>query len=235
MNNRILVIDCETRPSLCYVFQAYDVNISPEQVVEPGGIICFAAQWIGDKNIQFFSDWEDGHQTMLEAAHALLSEADAVVGYHSSKFDVPKFRGEFLQAGLKDIPPPTQIDLLKTVKQFGLMINKLAFVGPLFGLGRKVTHEGFSLWRSVMEGDPKAQERMKKYCIGDVRLTTKLYEYVKPFIVSHPHLGDEKHACGTCGGDSLISRGWRRTKTFKTQRLCCNDCGSWSLGSRVKI
>jgi DNA-directed RNA polymerase subunit RPC12/RpoP len=30
-------------------------------------------------------------------------------------------------------------------------------------------------------------------------------------------------------------QGWRRSKFFKTQRIRCQDCGSWSLGTRVKV
>lgn len=232
---KILTIDIETKPAIVYAFDAYDVNIGPDHVIEPGGMICFAAQWVGSKEIEFYSEWDNGHQGMLEAAHKLLSEADAVVTYNGVKFDIPKLRGEFILAGLKDIPPPTQIDVYKTVKRFGFMINKLAFIGPLFNLGSKVKHEGFSLWKDVMNGDYKAQARMKKYCIGDVRLTTKLYQRIKGFITDHPHLGDEKHACGTCGSDHVQQRGWRRTKFFKVQRLQCQGCGSWSTGLRVKI
>jgi hypothetical protein len=235
MTGKLLVLDLETRPALVWSFNAYDVNISPEQVVDPGGVICFAAQWVGQKDIMFYSDWDDGHDKMLAKAHELISEADAIIGYNSAKFDIPKLRGEFIQAGFKDIPPPTQIDLYKTVKRFGLMINKLAFIGPLFNLGKKVKHEGFGLWRAVMEGDQKAQSRMRKYCIGDVKLTTRLYDYVKGFITDHPHLGDEKGGCGSCGSDHMQQRGWRRTKFFKVQRLQCQDCGSWQIGKRVKV
>lgn len=233
--SKLLVLDLETKPALVYSFSAYDVNISPEQVVDPGGVICFAAQWIGEKNIQFYSEWEHGRLGMLEAAHSLISEADAVIGYNSQKFDLPKLRGEFILAGLKDIPPPTQIDLYKTVKRFGLIINKLAFIGPLFDLGAKIKHEGFGLWRSVMNGDPKAQARMRKYCIGDVKLTTRLYDRIKGFITDHPHLGADKHACGSCGSDRITQRGYRRTKEFRVQRLQCQGCGAWSTGVRTKI
>jgi hypothetical protein len=235
MSKRVLVIDCETKPSVVYAFNAYDVNVQPEQVIKSGGIICFAAQWVGEKEIMFYSDWDDGHYGMLRAAHKLLSEADAVVGYNSMKFDIPKFRGEFILAGLEDIPPLTQIDVYKTVKQFGLYINKLAFIGPLFELGAKIKHEGFSLWRGVMEGDAKCQKRMKKYCIGDVKLTTRLYLHVKGFIRNHPHLGDDRSECGNCGSKHTQHRGFSRTKYFKTQRLQCVQCGSWSTGARTAI
>lgn len=233
--SKILVIDIETKPALVYTFQMYDTNISPEQVVDSGGMICFCAHWIGEKDYMFFSDWTDGHQAMVEAAHKLLSEADAVVSYNGNRFDLPKIRGQFILAGLIPTPPPTSVDLIKTVKQFGLDMNKLAYVGPLLGVGNKMKHEGFGLWRSVLEGDKKAQKRMQRYCIQDVKVTTKLYQRVLPFIQDHPHLGDNKSACGACGSDHIQLRGFRRTKFFKVQRLQCQDCGSWSTGTRHKV
>lgn len=232
---KLLVLDIESSPALCYTFSAYDTTIGPDQVVDPGGVLCFAAQWVGQKEIMFYSEWEHGKLEMLKVAHRLMSEADAIIGYNSIKFDSPKLRGEFILAGLNDIPPPTQIDLYKVVKRFGFIMNKLAFIGPLFNLGNKIKHEGFGLWRSVMEGDPKAQAKMRKYCIGDVKLTTLLYERVKGFITDHPHLGENKYACGSCGSDHLQQRGYRRTKEFKVQRLQCQGCGAWSTGRRTKI
>jgi hypothetical protein len=198
-------------------------------------MICFCAHWVGEKSYMFFSEWNDGHQVMVEAAHMLLSQADAVVSYNGNRFDLPKLRGQFILAGLVPPPPPTSIDLIKTVKQFGLDMNKLAYVGPLLGVGNKLKHEGFGLWRAVMEGNPHAQRRMERYCVQDVKVTTRLYNRILPFIQDHPHLGDDKSACGACGSNHVQLRGFRRTKFFKVQRLQCQDCGAWSTGKRQKV
>lgn len=229
------MIDIETAPALAYVWKAWDENISPDQIVENSRTICFCAHWLGSKHYLFFSEWEHGHQVMIEQAHALLSEADAVITFNGERFDLPKLRGEFILAGLEPPPPLTSIDLLKVVKKFGLIMNRLAFVGPLLSVGKKMKHEGFLLWRSVLEGDIKAQRRMEKYCIQDVIVTRKLYERIQPYISDHPHLGDNGGACGACGSTHTQMRGFRRTKYFKVQRLQCQDCGAWSTGARQKI
>ena len=233
--NKILVLDIETKPALVYAFQMYDTNILPEQIVDTGGLLCFCAHWVGTKDFMFFSEWHDGPLGMAVALRELLNEADAVVTYNGNKFDIPKIRGHLILEGLKPFAPPTSIDLIKTVKSFGFDMNKLAHIGPLLGVGRKMKHEGFSLWRSVMEHDEKAQKRMQKYCVQDVRVTARLYARILPFIQDHPHLGDNKGACGACGSDHIQSRGYRRTKFFKVQRLQCQECGSWSTGKRTKI
>lgn len=235
VNRKILTLDIETKPSLAYIWRAWDENIAPAQVVENGGMLCFCAKWLGSKEKFFFSEWEDGHQKMVEAAHALLSEADAVVTFNGDRFDLPKLNGEFILAGLKPVAPVTSIDTIKTVKKFGFLMNRLAFIGPLLQVGKKIKHEGFELWTSVMNGDVKAQARMKRYCIQDVVLTEKLYKKILPFIKNHPHLGKDKHECGACGSNHVQSRGFRRTKYFKIQRVQCQDCGSWADGKRTKV
>lgn len=233
--NKILSLDIETRPAVVYTFQAYDVNISPEQVIDPGGVLCFAAKWVGQREMFFASTWTHTQIEMLEQLRTLLAEADAVISYNGNRFDLPKIQGEFALAGLVPPAPVTSIDVLKAVKKLGFMINKLAYIGPLLGLGRKLKHEGFGLWRSVCEGDPKAQDRMMRYNKQDVILLEKLYVRIKPYIQDHPHLGDEKGLCGSCGSNHQQKRGWRRTKFFKTERLQCMDCGAWSTGKRVKV
>lgn len=233
--SKILSLDIETKPALVYTFQAYDVNIGPEQVVDPGGMLCFAAKWVGKPGLYFASEWTHSREQMLEDLRELLAEADAVISYNGNRFDLPKIQGEFVLAGLTPPAPVTSIDVLKAVKKLGFMINKLAFIGPLLGLGRKLKHEGFGLWRSVLEGDPKAQKRMERYNKQDVLLLERLYVRIKPYIQDHPHLGDEKGLCGSCGSNHIQQRGWRRTKFFKTQRLQCMSCGSWSTGKRLKV
>lgn len=232
---KILVLDIETRPALAYVWKAWDENIGPEQVVHPGGMISFAAKFIGDRGVYFYSEWIDGQDQMLRELHELLSISDAVITYNGDKFDLPKINGEFALAGLKPVAPLTSIDVLKTVKKLGFLMNRLAFIGPLMQVGAKIKHEGFGLWLEVMNGNEKAQAKMKRYNIQDVKLLERLYLRLRPFIKNHPHLGEKKHECGACGSNNVQRRGYRRTKYFKIQRIQCQDCGSWSEGTREKI
>jgi hypothetical protein len=235
LNSKILYLDIEWAPAKAYVWRMWDENISPDQLIDDGGLLCFCAKWHGEKDYMFFSEWEHGSVLMAKAALQLLSEADAVVTYNGDKYDLPKLRGSIILAGLTPPPPPTSIDLIKVVKKFGFVMNRLAYVGPLLEVGAKLKHEGFSLWRSVLEGDPKAEARMQRYCVQDVRLLVKLYERIRPFIDNHPHLGDNKGECGTCGSNHVQWRGFRRTKYFKIRRLQCQECGTWSTGTKYKV
>lgn len=232
---RVLIYDVETCPAKVYAWSLFNVNISINQIIRPSVIICFSAKWLGEKEVFFASDWEDGHEAMIRLLYQLVSEADALVTYNGERFDNQKILGEFLLAGMKPPPPWTSIDVYKTVKKMGYQSGKLAYVGPLLSIGDKVKNEGFSLWEKVDNGDPKAQKRMKKYCIGDVTLLEKLYNRVKAYIKTHPHMGLTKGTeCGVCGSDKLHSRGYRRTKTMKIQRVQCTVCGSWGDGKRER-
>lgn len=233
---RILFLDIETKPAQAYVWRLFDENVSLEQLIEPGGVICFGAKWLGDKEMHFYSDWEHGHENMVAAAKKLLDEADAVVTYNGDRFDIPKLRGEFASMGLLAPAPITSIDVYKSVKKLGLTSSKLAFVGPFFKIGKKIKHAGFSLWVGVMNGNEQDQRRMRRYCIQDVRLLERVYTRLKPFIHNHPHMGDVKSdACGACGSSKVHNRGFRRTKAYRIQRRQCQACGSWSDGKRTKV
>lgn len=205
-------------------------------VVENGGLLCVGAKWLGDKKTYLFSDWEHGHEEMLKRIHDMMSYADCIIGYNSTRFDVPKLTGEFLLHGMSPPPPCTEVDCMKAVKKYGYFMNRLAFIAPFLGVGAKMEHEGFLLWKKVMAGDKDAQKRMAEYCKTDVEVTEELYLYIRPFIRNHPHMGNTGHeACPACGGKHAQSRGTRRTRAYKVQRLACQSCGHWYDGKRQKI
>lgn len=234
--NKILLLDIEWRPTKAYVWQPWQENILPEKIIEHGGLLCVGLKWLGEKEVTLYSDWEHGHDGMIKLTHQMMSEADAIITYNGDRYDLRKLEGEFLLAGLDPPPTVTSIDCLKAVKKFGFFMNRLAFIGPFLGLGKKLEHEGMSLWVKVDKGDEKAQKKMGKYCIQDVILLEKLYKKIRPYIRNHPHTGTTKGLeCGACGSKKLQSRGWRRTKSFRIQRVQCQDCGSWSDGKREKL
>lgn len=233
---KILLLDIEWRPVKAYVWRAWDENIAPGQVIEDGGLLCVGAKWLGEKTIYLFSEWDDGKEEMLQQIHDMMSEADALIGYNSDKYDLPKLDGEFVRYGLPPRPPCTSIDVIKTIKKLGYFRSSLAFVGPFLGLGSKLEHEGFGLWKKVMDGDDGARKRMGRYCVQDVRLLERLYLKVRPHIRNHPHMGKTgAEECPSCGSKHAHSRGSRRTRAFKIFRLQCQDCGHWFDGKRSKV
>jgi hypothetical protein len=235
---KILSLDIETRPALGYIWSLWDQNVGLSQLVVPTEMLCFAARFVGEKKMHFHSTWSDGKAGMVEAAHALLDQADAVLTYNGKTFDVPHLNREMALAGLTPPSPYAHIDLYVVAKgQFRFISNKLEHVAEQFGVGTKIKHDGFGLWRRVLADDPKAQKSMEKYNKHDVVLLEGLYPKVKPWIKGHPNVAliDGEGTCPTCGSDNMQRRGFSHTQTGKFQRWVCLDCGTWHRsGKRVE-
>ena len=232
---RILGIDIETAPHTAYVWRMWDANVSTDQVLETGRVMCFASQWFDDpfSEVEFWSEHHQGHRKMVERAHELLTEADAVVHYNGSRFDIPMLNREFVKAGMSPPDPSREIDLIRTVKKrFKFSRNSLDAVLRELGLGAKEKHEGFTLWVKCMRGDPEAWENMKRYNLGDVTEMKKLYDILLPWISTHPNHALYSHpegpTCPNCGGTKLHRRGYSYTKTQKYQKYQCQNCGTWT-------
>ena len=95
---KLLILDLETAPNLAYVWGLFKETINPQQVKETGRVISVAAKWYQDPEIFFWSDFHDGHLQMVTNTHNLITEADAVVTYNGSAFDIPHLNREFLLA-----------------------------------------------------------------------------------------------------------------------------------------
>lgn len=232
---RVLFFDIETMPNDVYTWGLWKQNISIDKIIQPGRVFGFAAKWLGEKEVEFYSDFHTGHEGMVRAAHTLLSEADIVVTYNGANFDIPHMQREFLLAGLNPPKPYKQIDLLRVVrKQFRFISNKLDFVSQQLGLGRKVSHEGFELWVKCMANDLKAWTRMAVYCKQDVRLTEKLYHYLLPWLTNAPHVGQmdgTNDSCWACGGTKLVGDGTAFALVTSYRLYQCRGCGAWVRGS----
>lgn len=230
---RVLLLDIETAPHRVYAWGLWDQNIALNQIEEPGYTMCWAAKWLGQKPIYFKGLNKHSVKEMLEGIHALIEEADVVVHYNGTSFDMPTLNHEFVKAGLKRPAPYKQVDLLRTVRrQFRLPSNKLSYVSEYLGLGEKITHKGMSLWRECMEGDAAAWRTMERYNKQDVVLLEQMYNTLLPWIVTHPNRSlydlDSVFKCPKCGSTHLQKRGFAYTQTQTYQQYQCQKCGSWS-------
>lgn len=226
---KILHLDIETAPNVCYTWGLFNQNISINQIVESGYTLCWAAKWHGEREVIFRSVYEHGMAQMIADMHELLCEADAVCHYNGTKFDMPILNKEFK---LQQLPPPDpyhQIDLLQTArKRFKFTSNKLDYVAQQLGLGGKVQHKGMDLWRECMAGNQSSWRTMKRYNIQDVRLLEKLYTDLLPWIQGHPnhalYADTDRPVCPNCGSTHVIKKGVETTKTMQYQRYRCGDC-----------
>lgn len=232
---KVLGIDIETAPNMAYVWGAYKQNVHQEQMIQTGRVMCFAYRWYSDPDSvpSFVSEHSHGHEAMVNAAWALLHEADAVVHYNGNKFDVPTLNREFVKYGLTPPAPYKQIDLLRVArKEFRFFTNRLDNVLRELDLGQKVKNDGFMLWVECMAGDEDAWRRMEEYNLADVTEMEKLYRRLLPWISTHPnhalYQNTDGPTCPNCGSNNVHRRGTARTKTQLYQRYQCQDCGRWN-------
>jgi DNA polymerase elongation subunit (family B) len=236
---KILLLDIETSPNTAHVWGLWQQNVSLNQLLESSYTMCYSAKWLGEKQIYFDSVQKSTSQSMLEGIHGLLEDADAVVHYNGTKFDMPTLNKEFLVHNMTPPPPSKQIDLLRVVKsQFRFPSNKLDYVAQRLGLGKKNHHEGHTLWIKCMNNDKAAWKIMEQYNIQDVVLLEKLYKKLLPWIKSPINkniLSNNKMACPTCEKNHLISKGYRYTTIGAYQRYQCKACGAYSTDTRSLI
>jgi hypothetical protein len=235
---KTLYWDCETSPNLALVWALWDQNIGLSQLLESGEMLCFSAFWEDAPNKPiFYSEWEHGKQGMVEALWALLSEADVAVTYNGKKFDTQWGQTCFFDLELTPPAPYRQIDIYQVVKsQFRLPSYKLEYVAQRFLGYTKIKNDGFALWLGVMNGDPKAQLKMKKYCIKDTKLLIPLKKKLLPWIARIPSqavdAGPDQLVCIACQSPNLRREGYAVTTTRKYQRYQCTDCGKWNRDTR---
>lgn len=225
---RILALDVETMYVTAGVWAIWQQNIGLSQIFDTGGMICYAAKYVGESTMHFR---RKGDKDFLTHLHKLINDADSLLSYNGKKFDIKKINKEFLLAGMKPPAPCKHIDLLQTVKaRFSFVSNKLQHVSEQLGIGSKTAHEGFPLWIKCAEGDEKAWKKMRTYNIQDVRLLEKLYYKLIGWIQNHPShaLDNEISSCPNCNSSKLQHRGYAATKVAKYARLQCQGCGAWS-------
>lgn len=228
---RILYLDIETSPNLGYVWGLWNQNLSIGQLVDHTEMLCFGARWGDSKKVEFRSVHHDGKQTMLNAIHQLMDEADVIVGWNSKAFDIKHLHREFLEAGMTPPSPHQDLDLMLTAKQrFKLPSNKLDYVAQLLGVGAKVKHTGFQLWLDCMAGNEKAWRMMKRYQIQDVNLLLDVHDKLRPWIksVNVAAINQTVGGCPNCGGTRLHRKGSLVTSKTTWQRYQCQDCGTWT-------
>jgi DNA polymerase elongation subunit (family B)/predicted RNA-binding Zn-ribbon protein involved in translation (DUF1610 family) len=229
---RILLLDIETAPNLVHVWGLYQQNVGINQIQASGYVMCWAAKWYGKKEVMFDSINQSSPKKMLKGIHKLVDEADVVVHYNGTKFDMPTLNKEFITHEMRPPAPYKQVDLIKTARQqFRFPSNKLDYISQALGMGAKRKHSGHELWTRCMAKDPEAWKEMEAYNRQDVNLLEKLYKRLLPWIKTHPNHGvfDEvgHPSCPNCGGGRLQRRGHARSLVNLYARFQCFDCGTW--------
>lgn len=252
MSRRVLTIDIETAPHLCYSFNVWNTNISPVHIVEPSRMLSFAAKWEDSNRVMFESEFdfktewnylspirEDMHAGMVQRAWDLLDEADVVVTYNGDRFDLRRLGQEFRLAGLGQPSPFASVDLYKVIKrEEEWLSHKLSYITERYHLtGKLEAGVNFSLWRGCMEGDPKSWRLMRRYNKRDVVTTEEVFHEVSDLPMLLPALvlfDDEPILEGHCPvcREQGQRRGYAYTKTRRYPRYYCVADKKWFRGNK---
>lgn len=227
--SKILTFDIETVPAKVEM-ETYDLKlrnpyIHHTNVVEPGKMLCWAAQWYHEPNSVRYRDLR--HPDMLKDLWTLLDEAAYVVTFNGDRFDLRKVRGYFARAGLPPFRKPKSIDLIKTARTFGFESGSLDYTCRMFGVRRKIDNGGASLWRRCLEGDEDAWKMMRTYCVGDVRATSDLWDALRPWVDGHPIMGyaaDNTTRCPRCLSTDVADVGAHQAQVIRYRQYRCRGC-----------
>lgn len=246
---KILALDIETAPKQAFTWGLYNQNISLNQLIKPGEMLSWGAKWVGtpNTNAHYFEGYRHEHlanqhqhqhqhpNDWLYRLHALLCEADAVLGHNVKAFDLKHIRTEFVRHNLPPFPTPTVIDTLTLARRnFKFDSNKLDFLTGLLLNRNKVKHEGFDMWVGCMNNDPKAWAKMLRYQKQDVLLLEPLYNTLRAWDNPYNHaLRNSNALCPRCGTTNPKHqpqrRGFLYTQASKKQRWQCTNpkCKGW--------
>ena len=108
-------------------------------------------------------------QEELPALWPILEKADMLIGYNSDHFDIPILNKYYVG----DLGRIRSIDLLAEIRNVLGRRLKLDSIAEAT-LGRKKTGHGLDAVKWWQQGE---YEKVKNYCIEDVRITKDIYEY----------------------------------------------------------
>lgn len=246
MKPKILYLDIETSPIKAFTWgPKWETNLI--EVIEQSRILSFSAKWMGGQHVTRglpeYKGYKKGvidDKLICKDLWDLLDEADVVVAHNGKAFDVKTVSARLLANGLGPTAPYRVVDTKTEVKKaFRLPSNSLDDICDYFGLGRKMEHEGFPLWKRCEAGDRAAWDKMLRYNKHDVVLLEKLYMLIRPWISNHPNMATlvgKDGLCPTCLSKKLQKRGRGISGKGTHQRYQCmnTECGRWSRGPSEK-
>ena len=241
MEPRIVLLDIETAPSLGWIWGKYEQNVIDFKT--NWYLLSFAYKFLGESKVHVralpdyptYKKDRESDAGLIKDLWAILDGADIVIGHNLDAFDIRRTNARFLTHRLNPPTPYKTVDTLKIARRvFKFDSNKLDDLGGYLGLGRKLPHTGFHLWKGCMFGDAKSWKVMKKYNMRDIILLEDVYHLLRPWATNHPNVNKGEFACPKCSSVDIQKRGFSYTLSRKKQRFQCNKCHGWFEGPAAK-
>lgn len=243
VRNRILILDVERLPGICtqYWWDRGDLKnryIHYETIERQPRTTIVCAKWYDSPDVIELAEWDQGgRKKFLRKVHALMSEADIIVGHNIDNADIPWLAGDLhIEAGLPPLPPIKTVDTLKVLRrQFksGAPFKSLDAFCQIVGIPAKSDrYDRAAMERAVGKKSIPDRERLVAYCVGDVLATQGLYDFLRPYITNHPALfvdgKDKMTVCHRCGHDTepIPRRYVANVLTYSMRR--CTNCSGYS-------
>ena len=249
VRNRILILDVERIPGITQQrwWGRGDLQkryIHHETVTREPRTTIVCAKWYDQPDVMRFAEWDKGGRgAFLRAVHALMSEADIIVGHNVDGADVPWLKGDFYlprighpyRPKLKPLPPFKTVDTLKVLrKEFksGAPFKGLDAFCQIVGIPAKTDRYDPDAMERAVDGSVEDRERLTDYCEGDVVAGQWIYDWTRPHNKTHPALfvdGQNKlMTCNRCGHETkdVARRYVANVLTYSMRK--CMSCKGYS-------
>ena len=227
-----LFFDIETSPNVVYSWRiGYNLTITPDNIIDERKIICISYKWENSDKIYSLS-WDKNQcdRQMLIDFIEQANQADELIAHNGDRFDIKWIRTRCIFHRIPMFPQYKTLDTLKKAKNgFNFNSNKLDYIAQFLGVGAKVKHSGFDMWKNVMKGDSDAMNEMVNYCEGDIIVLEDVYFTMQNYIKTNTHNGvinnNLKYSCPSCGSEhsELIKNNVTAAGTIK-RLMQCTDC-----------
>lgn len=238
MKNQITILyDIETLPNLVRTWRKWEQNVIWYE--RYGYIWSISWKYLGDKkvyhkNITDFPLYKKdkySDEELVKFIWKLFDSSVIRIAHNGNAFDYKTIMGRFIHYKLKPPTPGKNIDTKLLYKMYlNEDSNSLKDICLKHNLPHKLETGGEELWRLCEQGDKKSIKKMEVYNNGDVVALEAAYKLVLPYVTNHPNIAlmnEDKVACPNCGSKNVQKRGFNFSRTNKSQRWQCCDCGSW--------
>lgn len=239
---RVLEFDIETAPALGY-FYDYKNPYNIIDIKEQGYILAIAWKWRGEKTVhckglpdfKLYKKSKRDDYELVKFLHALMSEADFLIGHNGDNFDIKYANARFIKHRLGPPEPYKTRDTLKLSRKTShLPSHRLDALGKYYDLGEKLPHTGKHLWFQCMadEYNAAAWNMMKRYNRHDVVLLDRLATLLLPWDPVSPNPSLITRVNGVCPKLGCQStrrqqRGKRYVSGGYKLQYQCLGCGGW--------
>jgi len=233
----VCYLDIECSPTKSYIWRRWKENINQSQILSESFFL--TSSWaFNDRKVESMrltpnEAVNEDDEALIACLWGVLDNSNVVVGHNLRRFDIKKINARFAYYGFKPPSPYKIIDTLEIAKsRFAFPSNKLNDLCEYLGIGEKLPHDGFDLWKRCCAGSVDALEHMEKYNKVDVELTRELYKRLRGYdnnAVNMAIMSDNVGSiCTTCCSDdiSVLEGKYTFTPNGKYQVYACNNCGT---------